>query len=74
MSNIVDTIEDRIQNPILAAIDNIAAPKIELAMRSINASSGRDATSVPANSECREHVGINASSENASGSNNVQQI
>ena len=41
MDNIVDTVEDRIQNAILAAIDNIVAPKIELAIRSINASSGR---------------------------------
>ena len=40
MSNIVDTVEDRIQNATLTAIDNIVAPKIELAIRSINASSG----------------------------------
>ena len=74
MNNIVDTVEDRIQNAILTAIDNIVAPKIELAIRSINASSGRDATSVAANSECREHVGINASFEKVSGNNNVQQV
>ena len=49
MSNVVDTVEDRIQNAILTAIDNIVALKIELAIRSINASSGRDATSVTAN-------------------------
>ena len=71
MSNIVDTVEDRIQNAILTAIDNIVAAKIELAIRSINASSGRDATSVSANSERREHVGINTSFENASGNNNT---
>ena len=71
MSNIVDTVEDRIQNAILAAIDNIVTPKIELAIRSINASSGRYATSVSANSERREHVGINASFENASENNNT---
>ena len=51
MSNIVDTVEDRIQNAILVAIDNIVAPKIELAIRSINASSGRDVTSVSGNSD-----------------------
>ena len=28
MSNIVDTVEDRIQNAILAAIENIVAPKL----------------------------------------------
>ena len=44
MRNIVDTVENRIQNAILTAIDNIIPPKIELAIRSINASSGRDVT------------------------------
>ena len=74
MSNIIDTVEDRIQNAILTAIDNIVAPKIELAIRSINASSGRDVTSVTANSERGEHVGINASFENASGNNNILRV
>ena len=53
MSTIVDTVEERIQITILTAIDNIAAPKIELAIRSINSSPGRDVTSVTANS-CRD--------------------
>ena len=74
MSNIVDTVEDRIQNAIFTAIENIVAPKIELAIRSINASSGRDATSVSANSERRERVGINASFENASRNNDTLDI
>ena len=74
MSNIVDTVEDRIQNAILTAIENIVAPKIELAIRSINASSGRDATSVTANSECGERVGINAYFENASENNNTLRV
>ena len=69
MSITIDTVEDRIQNAILTAIENIVAPKIELAIRSINASSGRDATSVSANSERRELVGISTSFENASGNN-----
>ena len=42
MGNIVDTDEDRIQNAILTAIDSIITPKTELAIRSINASSGRN--------------------------------
>ena len=71
MSNIVDTVEDWIQNAILAAIDNIVTPKIEVAIRSINASSGRDATSVSANSERRDYVGISASFKNASENNNT---
>ena len=74
MSEIVDTVEDRIQNAILAAIDNIVLPKIELSIRSINASSGRDVTSVTANSERRERIGINASFENASENNNILRV
>ena len=74
MSNFVDTVEDRIQNSILTAIDNIVAPKIELAIMSINASSGRDATSVTANSERGEQLGINTSFENASGNNNILHV
>ena len=74
MSNIVDTVEDRIQNAILNAIENIVAPKIELAIRSINASSGRDVTSVTADSERGERVGINASFENASENNNTLRV
>ena len=74
LKNIVDTVEDRIQNAILTAIENIVAPKIELAVRSINASSGRDATSVSANSERRERVGINAFLENASRNNDTLDV
>ena len=70
-NNIVDTVEDRIQDAILTAIDNIVAPKIELAIRSINASSGRDVTSVSANSERWDLVGINAPFENAFGNNDL---
>ena len=71
MNKIADRVEDKIQNAILIAIDNIVAPKIELAIRSINASSGRDVTSVSANSERREQVGINAPFESASRSNDT---
>ena len=39
MSNFVETVEDRIQNAILTALDSIVAPKIELAIWSINSSS-----------------------------------
>ena len=66
MSNIVDTVESMIQNAIWTATDNIVAPKIEIAIRSIHASSGQDVTSVTANSERGEHVGTNAFFENAS--------
>ena len=55
----------------MTAIDNGVAPKIELAIRSVNASSGRDVTSVSATSERREHIGTNAPFENASENNNT---
>ena len=74
MSNIVDTVEDKIQNAILTAIDSIVAPKIESAIRSINASPGREATSVTANSERGEHVGVDATLENASVNSNVLHV
>ena len=51
MGNFVDTVEDKIQNAVLRAIDSIVASKIELTIKLINASSRRDATSVTANSE-----------------------
>ena len=71
MGNIVDTVEDKIQNAILTAIDSNITPRIELAIKSINASSGRDATSVIANSERGEHIEISAPFENVSGRNNT---
>ena len=58
----------------MAAIDNIVAPKIEFAIRSENASSGQDVTSVHAKSERGEHVGINALFEKASGNNNILHV
>ena len=72
MRKIVDTVEDdRIQNAILTAIVNIVAPRMELAIRAINASSGRDVTSVTVNSKRGEHVGIIASFEIAYGNDNT---
>ena len=46
MGNIVDTVEEKIQNAVLTAIDKIITPRIESAVRSINASSGQKAASV----------------------------
>ena len=63
MGNIVDTGKARIQNAILTAIDKNFTPRIELAVRSSNASSERDAISVTSNSEGGKRVKITASSE-----------
>ena len=74
MGNIVDTVEDRIQNAILTAIDSIIFLEIELAIRSINASSGWDATSVLAISERGEHIRITSPFENVSERNNTLHV
>ena len=74
MSNFVDTAKDRIQNAISTAIDSTVVPKIELAIRSKNMSSGRDATSVTANSELGEHIRVTSPFENASENNNALHI
>ena len=66
MGDIVDTVKSSIQNPILTAIDCIITPRIELAVTSINASSGRSATNLTANKDRREHIGITAPFENVS--------
>ena len=71
MVNIVDTVKDRIQKEILTTNDNIITPRIELAVMSTNALSGRDAASVTANLECEEHLGVTASFENISERNNA---
>ena len=74
MSIIVDTVEHRIRNGILTAIDIIFAPNIELAARSKNESSGRDVISVTAMSERGEHVGITAFFEHVSEKNNSLNV
>ena len=66
-----DMVEDKIQKTILTAFDGIVALKIELAVGSINACSERDATSVTANLERGELIGITSPFENASENNNV---
>ena len=60
VGKLVNTVEDKIQNAILTAINSIVAPKIELAITSINTSSVRFANNVRANSERGEHIGVPA--------------
>ena len=70
MGNIVDTVEDK----ILTAIDCIITPKIELTPRSINASFGRDATSVIASSQRGEHIKMIGRLENISERSNTLHV
>ena len=46
MGYVVETVQNRIQNAILSAYDSIIALQVEITIRSIFTSSGRDATSV----------------------------
>ena len=57
MSTVVETVEDRIQNAILTALDYIIIYRIEQAVGSLYASSGRDIADVTASSERSEKVG-----------------
>ena len=59
---------------ILLTNDSVITPRIELAVTSIHASSGRDATSVMAISEHGEHRGITASFENVSERNSSLHV
>ena len=74
MDNIVNPVEDKIQNAVLSAKDCIHTPKIKLATRSLNATSGRDATSVLASSESGQKIRITAPPENVSEKNNTLHV
>ena len=69
MSIVSGTVEDKIQSAILAAIDKFITPRIELAVRSMNASSGGHAASVTAVSVRGEQVSTTASFQNVSDRN-----
>ena len=66
MGKFVDKFEERIQNTTLTTINITIIPSIELGVRSKNASSGRDTSSVTTNAEREDRIGIIASSENVS--------
>ena len=58
-------VADKIQISVLSAIDNVI-PRIELAVKSVTASSGWVAASITAKSEHRGHTGINTFFESVS--------
>ena len=74
LGKIVDTVEGRIQNATLTAIDSIIPPEMDLADKSLNASSGRNATSVTLNSERGERIRVTSSFENVSQKNNTLHV
>ena len=74
MGYIVDAVRDRIRKAILTSRDSIITPIIELAIRSTNASSGRDVTSVMASSESGELLEITAPLGNESERNSTLHL
>ena len=70
MGNIVETVDDRIQNALLAAM-YIVPPKVELVVRSMDSSSGCDVASATAISERGEQVEITAAVESVSDRDNT---
>ena len=68
---IISALDSMIHNAILTDVDNFTTPGFELAIGSMNASSGQDITSVIANSEGEARIGIITSSENVSDRNNI---
>ena len=51
------TVETRVQVELLRAIESLVIPRVELAMKTNNASSSRNADSVVPNSDQREFSG-----------------
>ena len=58
MIEFVKTVEDRVQNVFLTAMDNIITPISELAVKSMNTSSGQEVASVTTICERGEQLGI----------------
>ena len=69
MSNIFETVKNRIQSGHLTAMIFIITPRIELGVESVNALSVRNVACVTANSERGEQIGNSASYWNVSDKN-----
>ena len=46
VDSVMTTVENRVRDAILTAIESLVIPRVELAMKSVNASSGRDENSI----------------------------
>ena len=70
----IETVEDRIQNAILTAIDSINTRKIEFAVMSRNPSSWQDSTVVLMTLQRDEEIGITTTCENVSERNSTLHV
>ena len=71
MSNVIDTVGDRIQTAILATVNILIALRIEIVVKSMNTSSGCDVACIMVNFERDENPSFNAAFENSSERNNT---
>ena len=71
MSFIVNTVEDRIQNAISTFVNKIITLGIELAVRLMKASSGRDTANVMPNSGLEEQRVVTTSFEHSAEKKNT---
>ena len=66
LGKVVDTVQDRIPQTILAAVNSIVTLRVELAVRFLKASFGQDFANVMAISEREEQPGVRAVFQDAS--------
>ena len=57
VDSVMTTVETRMQGAVLFAIENLLIPRVELAMKSVNASSGREVGSVVLDPDQRDFSG-----------------
>ena len=57
VDSVMTTAETRVQDALLTAIENLLIPRVKLAMKSVNASSGREVGSVVLDSDQRDFSG-----------------
>ena len=69
--NVVSTVEDRIQNAILVAVNNMVTPRNQLPVKSVNASSRQNTAIAVARSERGELAGILTFSAHGSSRSNT---
>ena len=56
--SVMTTVETRVQDAMMSQIENLVIPRVELAMKSVNASSGHELGSVVLDRNQRDFSGI----------------
>ena len=57
VDSVMTTVESRVQKAILTATESLVIPRVELAMKSVSASSGRDIDNIVPDSDQRDFSG-----------------